>query len=161
MYQNGKNIIPIAKTGTSRKLFSTIAMPAPTAKNSSDAAHSTGKRSSLPVAFRIVCASDISRRKRPGFLRWVVSLISSRMLLGPAVNRRNTPSVKSMGEIRKIRNAPVIMPTHAVSSRAVKWRSPPSRVSKEPAAPRWAYRFPAGVCADSRRSRSPACDVLR
>ena len=161
MYQNGKNIIPVAKTGMSRKLFSTIAMPAPIAKNSSDAAHSTGKRSSLPVACRTVCASDISRRKRPGFLRWVVSLISSRMLLGPAVNRRNTPSVKSMGEIRKIRNAPVIMPTHAVSSRAVKWRSPPSRVSKEPAVPRWAYRFPAGVCADSRRSRSPACDVLR
>ena len=161
MYQNGKNIIPIAKTGTSRKLFSTIAMPAPTAKNSSDAAHSMGKRSSLPVACRIVCASDISRRKRPGFLRWVVSLISSRMLLGPAVNRRNTPSVKSMGEMRKIRNAPVIMPTHAVSSRAVKWRSPPSWFPKEPAVPRWAYRFPAGVCADSRRSRSPACDVLR
>ena len=161
MYQNGKNIMPIAKTGTSRKLFSTIAMPAPTAKSSRDAAQSTGKRSSLPVACRTVCASDISRRKRPGFLRWVVSLISSRMLLGLAVNRRNTSSVKSMGEIRKIRNAPVIMPTHAVSSRAVKWRSPPSCFPKEPAAPRWAYRFPAGVCADSRRSRSPACDVLR
>jgi hypothetical protein len=42
------------------------------------------------------------------------------MLLGPTVNRRNTPSVKSMGEMRKIRNAPEIMPTHAVSSRAVK-----------------------------------------
>ena len=161
MYQKGRNIMPAASTGTSKRLFMMMAMPAPTAKSSRDAAHSMGKRSSLPVACRTVCASDISRRKRPGFLRRVVSLISSRMLLGPAVNRRNTPSVKSMGEMRKIRNAPVIMPTHAVSSRAVKWRSPPSWVSKEPAAPHWAYRFPAGVCADSRRSRSPACDVLR
>ena len=161
MYQKGRNIMPAANTGTSRKLFITIAIPAPIAKSSSDAAHSAGNFCSLPVACRIVCVSMISRRKKPGFFRWVVSLMSSRMLLGPVVSRRNTPSVKSMGEMRKMKNAPVIIPTQATSNRAVKWRSPPSSGSKVPAVPRWAYRFPAGACAGWRRSRLSAHGGLR
>ena len=125
-YQNGMNMSPAASTGTRKTLPIMTAADAPMANSSKDAAQIAGNLASFPVAFRMVCVSSISRRRKDFFLRCVLSLISVRMLFGAEVRRWNTPWVKSMGEMRRIKKAPAIMPTKATKSKVVKRFPPPS-----------------------------------
>lgn len=55
------------------------------------------------------------RRKKPAFLRLVVSLMSARMLPGAAVSREKMLSLISAGEIPSTIKSPAIMPTQAIS----------------------------------------------
>ena len=74
-----------------------------------------GNLAARPVIRRMVWASSISRRRMDFRLRLVLSFISARMLLGLLVILLNTPSVKSMGEIRRRTKQPVISPAQAIS----------------------------------------------
>lgn len=113
--QNGTNIMPTASTGTRKRLPSVRAKAAPTRKRSRDRAHTMGNLAARPVIRRMVCVSSISRRRKDFFLRRVLSLTSDRMLLGLLVILRNTPSVKSIGEMCKRTKQPVISPIQAIN----------------------------------------------
>ena len=92
-----------------------IAIDPPIANNNKDKAQSIGNFFSLPVTFKISCTSMISRLKNDTFFRFVVSLISSFMLLGLLISFLNMFSVNSIGEIPNKIKKPVIIPIQAIN----------------------------------------------
>ena len=119
IYQKGRNINPTAKTGTRKKLPSMAAPAAPAANKSRDTVHSSGNVFSRSVAFKMLCTSSISLRKKDFFFLCVCSKISSRMPFGPSRSFVKMFPVKSVRLMPNSRKHPAIIPRQATTCIAI------------------------------------------